>query len=104
MTGLKKNQVWDNAQKRLLIDPAHCCISIARQCTLLGLHRSGYYYQPCGESEENLQLMRLLDEQYMDTPYYGIRRMQWFLGQKGYQINHGPEIKSHFRSRESPDC
>lgn len=33
-------------------------------------------------------LMRLLDEQYMDTPYYGIRRMQWFLGQKGYQVNH----------------
>ena len=32
--------------------------------------------------------MRLLDEQYMDTPYYGIRRMQWFLGQKGYQVNH----------------
>jgi putative transposase len=55
---------------------------------LLGLHRSGYYYQPCGESEENLLLMRLLDEQYMATPYYGIRRMQWFLGQKGYQVNH----------------
>jgi putative transposase len=55
---------------------------------LLGLHRSGYYYPPCGESEENLQLMRLLDEQYMATPYYGIRRMQWFLGQTGYQVNH----------------
>jgi putative transposase len=55
---------------------------------LLGLSRSGYYYQPCPESEENLTLMRLLDEQYMDTPYYGIRRMQWVLQQKGYQVNH----------------
>jgi putative transposase len=85
---LKKNQVWSNSQKRLLTDPAHSSISIARQCALLGLHRSGYYYEPCGESEENLQLMRLLDQQYMDTPYYGIGRMQWFLGQKGYQVNH----------------
>jgi putative transposase len=60
-------------------------ISIKRQCELLGLSRSGYDYQPCPESEANLELIRLLDEQYMDTPYYGIRRMQWFLSQKGYQ-------------------
>lgn len=70
------------------MEPTHGQISIKRQCELLGLSRSGYYYEPCPESEENLELMRLLDEQYLDTPYYGIRRMQWFLGQKGYQVNH----------------
>lgn len=72
----------------MLIEPAHKQISIGRQCDLLGLSRSTYYYEPCPESVENLELMRLLDKQYMDTPYYGIRRMQWFLGQKGYQVNH----------------
>jgi putative transposase len=70
------------------VEPAHGQISISRQCQLLGISRSSYYYQPCQESEENLELMRLLDEQYIVTPYYGIRRMRWFLGQKGYQVNH----------------
>jgi len=71
-----------------LVDVDNDQISIKRQCELLGISRSGYYYQPCPESQENLELMRLLDEQYLDTPYYGIRRMQWFLNQKGYQVNH----------------
>lgn len=72
----------------MLIEPANKQISIGRQCELLGLSRSTYYYEPFPESEENLELMRLLDKQYMDTPYYGIRRMQWFLGQKGHAVNH----------------
>lgn len=62
-------------------------LSIARQCELLNLSRSGYYYQPVGESEENLKLMRLMDEQYMLTPFYGYRRMWAHLQQIGYQIN-----------------
>lgn len=72
----------------MLVDPLHLQISIQRQCELLGLSRSGYYYEPCPESEEDLLLMPLLDEQYMNTPYYGIRRMQWVLQQKGYRVNH----------------
>ena len=58
-----------------------------RQCALLGLSRSGYYYVPVGESEQNLLLMRLLDEQYLLTPFYGQRRMQWRLGQQGHAVN-----------------
>jgi putative transposase len=50
-------------------------MSIARQCDLIGLPRSTYYYQAQGESAENLTLMRLLDKQYTDTPYDGVRRM-----------------------------
>ena len=50
-------------------------MSIARQCELLGLARSSCYYQPAGESAENLALMRRIDEQYLKTPYFGSRRM-----------------------------
>ena len=62
-------------------------MTIAEQCELLGLARSSYYYQPTGESEENLQLMRLLDEQYTRTPFYGIRRMTAWLRTQGYPVN-----------------
>jgi putative transposase len=61
--------------KRGLIEPDHPHPSIARQCELVGLSRSSFYYVAQGESAENLQLMRLLDEQYTHTPYYGVRRM-----------------------------
>ena len=74
--------------KRELIEPAHLQISIARQCDLVGLPRSTYYYQAQGESAENLHLMRLLDQQYTDTPYYGVRRMTAWLRSQGYAVNH----------------
>ena len=54
-------------------------ISIVRQCELLELSRSSYYYEPCSESAENLALMRLIDEQYLETPFYGSRRMTAYL-------------------------
>lgn len=71
-----------------MIEPDHPQISIARQCALVGLPRSTYSYQPCGESPENLHVMRLLDEQYPETPYYGIRRMTAWLRSQGYDVNH----------------
>lgn len=52
------------------------------------MSRSSYYYRPAGESETNLVLMRLLDEQYTKTPYYGIRRMTAVLAAAGHQVNH----------------
>ena len=58
-----------------------------RQCGLAGISRSGLYYRPQEESAENLALMRLLDEQYTRTPFYGVRRMSWWLGQQGYAVN-----------------
>ena len=73
--------------KRGLIEPEHPQISIARQCDLLGMPRATYYYQATGEREENLQLMRLLDEQYTQTPYYGTRRMTAWLRSQGYAVN-----------------
>ena len=62
-------------------------MSIARQCELLGLPRSSYYYEPVPESEENLLLMRLLDEQYTRTPFYGTRKMTAWLQTQGYEVN-----------------
>ena len=71
-----------------MIEAAYPQISIARQCDLVGVPRSTYYYHTQGESAENLTLMRLLDQQYTDTPYYGIRRMTAWLRSQGYAVNH----------------
>jgi putative transposase len=60
---------------RRWVDPQDPQLSVARQCELLGLARSSYYYEPAVESEENLALMRRIDEQYLKTPFYGSRRM-----------------------------
>lgn len=61
--------------------------SLRQQCQLLGLNRSSLYYQARSEREENLLLMRLLDEQYTRTPYYGVRRMAAYLRHLGYSVN-----------------
>jgi len=65
----------------------HAALSVARQCTLLDLPRSSYYYEPLPTSRENLRLMRLLDEQYTATPFYGSRRMQVALARAGHAVN-----------------
>ncbi len=70
-----------------MIEQGHPGVSIRRQCALLGLNRSSWYYQPAGESEENLTLMRLIDQQYMRTPFYGWPRMTAWLQQHGYGVN-----------------
>ena len=60
---------------------------MTRQCELLGLDRSGVYYQPVGESPLNLELMALIDQQYTETPFYGSRRLTEWLKRKGYEVN-----------------
>lgn len=75
------------AQRRALVDPA-APGSLRQQCQWVGLHRSAYYYQPVAADAEDLVLMRLLDEQYLLTPFYGYRKMQQVLDQAGYQVNH----------------
>jgi transposase-like protein len=66
---LKKSIVRPVSKRRSLIDNKHS-LSVVKQCELLGLHRSGLYYKPCCESDENLAILRLLDEQYFKTPFY----------------------------------
>ena len=58
-------------------------ISVARQCELLGLSRSSYYYSSTRDDEYNLELMRLLDEQYTKVPFYGVRRLTAWLRSLG---------------------
>ncbi len=72
-----------------MIEPQHQNISVVRQCRLLKFPRSSFYYQPKGETDENLKLMRLIDEQYMETPFFGSRRMREHLRRLGHRIGRG---------------
>ena len=70
------------------MEPRHEQISLRRQCELLRLPRTSWYRRSAGESEENLELMRLIDEQYLRTPFYGSRNMAWWLNEKqGRHVN-----------------
>jgi len=60
---------------------------VARQCELVGLARSSWYYQPAPVSAETLALLRLLDEQYTRTPFYGVRRMTTWLRSREHVVN-----------------
>jgi len=73
--------------KREWIDPQHPQIPIIRQCELVGMSRSSWYAPPLGESPENLQYMRLIDEEYTRRPYYGIRKLTEWLNRQGYGVN-----------------
>jgi putative transposase len=62
-------------RRRRIVEPDHATLSIVRQCELLSISRSGFYYEPTGGSAETLALMRLIDEAYLQFPYYGSRQM-----------------------------
>ncbi len=64
----------------------HPAISVRRQCELLGVNRSGLYYEPLGERAENLKLMRLIDEEYTRHPFCGSRRLLRWLQDQGYAV------------------
>lgn len=64
----------------------HPQLSVVRQCELVSISRSGFYYASAGESAFNLMLMRLIDEQFMETPFYGTRQMTRHLRRCGYCI------------------
>ena len=68
------------------MEPDHFRLSIDQQCKLLSVNRSSYYYQATGESALNLELMRMIDEQHMETPWYGARQMARHLRRQGYWV------------------
>ena len=70
------------AQRRGMVDREHLLLSTARQCALLGVARSSLYYRPREASGENLALMQAIDRQYLDTPFYGSRRMKVWLARE----------------------
>jgi len=69
-----------------LVDPGEE-LSVRRQCELAGISRSGFYYEPMPESDENLAVMRRLDELHMKHPVYGSRRLTVLLQQEGEVVN-----------------
>jgi len=70
-----------------VVDRRHPSLSIVRQCRLLDISRSGLYYQPVGISEEDLTLMKLIDRQYLATPFYGARKIAAWLKSQGQRVN-----------------
>ena len=62
-------------------------LSIGAQCKLLSISRSSFYYQPKGETALNLMLMRWIDEQFLETPFFGVRQMTWHLRNDGHLVN-----------------
>jgi putative transposase len=62
-------------------------LSLSRQCHLIGLARSSLYYEPAEETGDNLRYMRLIDEQYLRTPFWGSRNMAWWLNDQGHHVN-----------------
>jgi putative transposase len=73
-------------QRRAWIQPHHRQLSVSRQCQLLGLATSSYYYVARPESAQNLQYMRWLDEEYTRHPFYGVRKMTAWLQQRGQAV------------------
>ena len=70
-----------------MIERDHPALSIEAQCRLLSISRSSFYHEPLGETEVNLALMQLIDRQFLDTPFYGVRQMSWHLQNEGHGVN-----------------
>ena len=66
-------------RRREMVDRQHPALSAVRQCALLGISRSSLYYRSRGTSSEDLAVMKLIDQQYLATPFYGSRRMAVWL-------------------------
>jgi putative transposase len=75
-------------KKRQLISPEYKKLSVIKQCELLELQRSNYYFKPKGESMMNLLIMREIDEKFLECPFYGVERMTTYLRtDKGYNVD-----------------
>ena len=74
-------------ERKDMIEPDSSVLSISTQCEMLSVSKSSFYYVPVGESDENLAIMRKLDEQYFSTPFYGALRLTAILILSGYKVN-----------------
>ncbi|MDX1744291.1 MAG: IS3 family transposase [Ruegeria sp.] len=77
----------DRQVRRKMVEPANTDLSIGKQCKLLSISRSSFYYRPKGETAMNLALMRQIDEQFLETPFFGVRQMTWHLRNEGHLVN-----------------
>ncbi len=70
-----------------MIDRDRPKLSVSRQCKLVGMSRSSLYYKPVGSDQEDLNTMAKMDGQYLQTPFYGSRRMRVWLRSQGHNVN-----------------
>ena len=70
-----------------MVDSDHVALSITRQCRLVSIARSSFYYKGTGESPLNLQLLRRIDEQFLETPFWGSRQMTRWLLRQGTRVS-----------------
>ena len=70
-----------------MIEPNLPGLSVGKQCALLSIARSSFYYEPKGETDLNLELMRQIDKQFLETPFYGVRQMTWHLRNDDHLVN-----------------
>ncbi|WP_411351423.1 IS3 family transposase [Leisingera aquaemixtae] len=82
-----KAQAVDRQVRRKMIESANTDLSIGKQCRLLSISRSSFYYTPKGETAMSLMLMRQIDEQFLETPFFGVRQMTWHLRNEGHLVN-----------------
>ncbi|WEF23170.1 IS3 family transposase [Paracoccus sp. S3-43] len=82
-----KAQALDRQVRRGMVEKNHPSLSVGAQCRLLSISRSSFYYAPQGETAMNLDLMLLIDKQFLDTPFYGVRQMTWHLQNEGHGVN-----------------
>ena len=75
------------AKRYSMIDRDDPKVSVSRQCELVGISRSSLYYQPVEPAQEDLDLMAMMDRQYLKTPFYGSRRMSAWLRSQGHKVN-----------------
>ena len=62
-------------------------LPVTRQCRLLDINRSGYYYQPKGISDLDIGLMKMIDRHDLEAPFYGARKIAVWLKSRGYSVN-----------------
>jgi putative transposase len=70
-----------------MIDSENQKLSVVRQCKLLNVNRSGYYYSPALETDYNMFLMKMIDQEYLKYPFYGSRQMKCHLNRIGYHVS-----------------
>jgi len=92
-----------------MIERNHPKLSVGAQCQLLSISRSSFYYTPLGETEMNLDLMLLIDKQFLETPFYGVRQMTWHFQNEGHAVNEKRirrlmRLMRVRRENSPPDC
>ena len=83
----RRLRVMSRSQRWAMIDREEPKLSLVRQCALLDISRSSLYYLPTETGAEDMELMALIDQQYLKTPFYGSRRMTAWLRNHGHQVN-----------------